>query len=323
MARWLARRLLHAALTVAIAITLAFFLMRLAPGDPLSRLGDERPMPAAELAGLRARYGLDQPLLSQYATFVVAATGGDFGRSIHYGRPVREIILDRLPASVLLGGGALLLTMLGGALLGAMQALRRDSLLDRTAGVVSLAAYATPSFWLGLVLAWLVGIEWRLLPVGGFRDPLLAPDAPWMTQVVDVLRHLALPLLTLTVVSIGAVMRYQRTAMLEALAQPFVAAARARGLSERRIRWRHALRTSLFPIVTLLGLWLPVLAAGSVFVESVFAWPGLGSLAAEAVGTRDYPLLMGVTLLVAVLVVLGGLLADLAYAALDPRVRPA
>lgn len=323
MARWLARRLLHAALTVAIAVTLAFFLMRLAPGDPLARLGDERPVPAEELAGLRARYGLDQPLLTQYATFVKAAAAGDFGRSIHYGRPVREIILDRLPASLLLGGGALLLAILGGALLGAMQALRRDSLLDRTAGVASLAAYAMPSFWLGLMFAWLVGIEWRLLPVAGFRDPLMASDASWLSQLADALRHLALPLLTLTIVSIGAVMRYQRTAMLEALEQPFVAAARARGLSERRIRWRHALRTSLFPIVTLLGLWIPVLAAGSVFVESVFAWPGLGALAAEAVGTRDYPLLMGVTLLVALLVVLGGLLADLLYAALDPRVRPA
>lgn len=321
MRRWLLRRSLHALLTALVAVVLTFFLMRLAPGDPLARISDERPLPPAQEAALRARYGLDQPLGRQFVTYVAGAVRGDFGTSIQYARPVRSLIAERLPASLLLGGTVLVLTIVGGAWIGAVQAVRRDGRLDRSASVLSLALYATPSFWLGLVLAWLVGVELRWLPAAGFRDPLLDPGAPWLTRAADVLRHLVLPVVTLTLVSIGATMRHQRAAMLEALAQPFLQTARARGLSERRLRWRHALRSSLFPIVTLFGLWLPLLVAGSVFVEKVFAWPGLGALAADAVATRDYPLLTGVTVLVSLLVVLGGLLADLAYAALDPRVR--
>jgi peptide/nickel transport system permease protein len=178
-----------------------------------------------------------------------------------------------------------------------------------------------PSFWLGLVLAWLVGVEWRLLPAAGMQDPLLSSDAGFLSRAGDVLRHLVLPVLTLSVVSIAATMRYQRAAMLEVLRLPYIVTARAKGLPERMVTWRHAWRNALFPIMTLFGLWLPILVTGSVFVEAVFAWPGLGSLAAGAVGSRDYPLLMGASLLVAALVVTGGFLTDVAYALLDPRVR--
>jgi peptide/nickel transport system permease protein len=178
-----------------------------------------------------------------------------------------------------------------------------------------------PSFWLGLVLAWLVGVEWRLLPAAGMQDPLLSSDAGLLVQAGDVLRHLVLPVLTLSVVSIAATMRYQRAAMLEVLRLPYVVTARAKGLPERVVTWQHAWRNALFPVITLFGLWLPILVTGSVFVEAVFAWPGLGSLAAGAVGSRDYPLLMGASLLVAALVVAGGFLTDVAYGLLDPRVR--
>jgi peptide/nickel transport system permease protein len=178
-----------------------------------------------------------------------------------------------------------------------------------------------PSFWLGLVLAWLVGVEWRLLPAAGMQDPLLEPDASWLVRAGDVLRHLVLPVMTLSIVSIAATMRYQRAAMLEVWRLPYMITARSKGLSEREVTWRHAWRNALFPVITLFGLWLPILVSGSVFVEAVFAWPGLGSLAAGAVGSRDYPLLMGTSVLVAALVVTGGLVTDLVYAWLDPRVR--
>jgi peptide/nickel transport system permease protein len=309
----------QAAVTLGLAVVLLFLLTHILPGDPLARIGEGRPLGADEIAVLRARYGLDRPLLSQLGAFLAGLARGDLGTSIEYGRPVRELLLERLPATLLLGGTVLLLNFSLGLWLGVRQAVRKGSLEDRWLGTLSLAGYATPSFWLGLVLAWLVGVEWRLLPAAGMRDPLA--DDGGLAGAADVLRHLALPALTLCVVSIAGTMRYQRDAMLDALRLPCVATARAKGVDERSVIWRHAWRNALFPVLTLFGLWLPVLVTGSVFVEAVFAWPGLGSLAASAVGNRDYPLLMGASILVAAVVVLANLLADLAYAALDPRVR--
>jgi peptide/nickel transport system permease protein len=318
---WLLRRILQGVAAFAVALGLLFFLMRAAPGDPLSRLSESRPISPAEVALLRARYGLDQPIGRQFASFITGLARGDLGVSIEYGRPVTALLAERLPATLLLGGSVLLLNFTVGLWLGVWQAVRRGSKVDRWLTTLSLAGYATPSFWLGLVLAWLVGIKWRLLPAAGMNDPLLSWDASLASRTADVLRHLVLPALTLSIVSIAATMRYQRTAMLEVLRLPYIVTARAKGLDEREVTWRHAWRNALFPVITLFGLWLPVLVTGSVFVESVFAWPGLGSLAAAAVGGRDYPLLMGASLLVAALVVAGGFITDVAYALLDPRVR--
>jgi peptide/nickel transport system permease protein len=214
-----------------------------------------------------------------------------------------------------------LLNFTVGLWLGVRQAVRRGRAEDRWLTAVSLVGYATPSFWLGLVLAWLVGIKLRLLPAAGMQDPLLSFDASLALRAGDVLRHLVLPALTLSIVSIAATMRYQRTAMLEILTLPFMVTARAKGLTDREVIWRHGWRNALFPVITLFGLWLPILVTGSVFVEAVFAWPGLGSLAAAAVWGRDYPVLMGASMLVAALVVTGGFITDVTYALLDPRVR--
>jgi peptide/nickel transport system permease protein len=304
-----------------VAVTLLFFLMRAAPGDPLSRLSESRPLAPREVALLKARYGLDQPIHTQFASFLSGLAHGDLGTSIEYGQPVTLLLKERLPATLLLGGSVLLLNFTVGLWLGVRQAVRHGRREDRWLTSLSLGGYAMPSFWLGLVLAWLVGIKWRLLPPAGMEDPLLAADAGWWTRGADVARHLILPALTLSVVSIAATMRYQRAAMLDVLRLPFMTTARSKGLSERVVIWHHGWRNALFPVITLFGLWLPILASGSVFVESVFAWPGLGSLAAAAVAGRDYPLLMGASVLVAALVVAGGLLTDVAYALLDPRVR--
>jgi peptide/nickel transport system permease protein len=300
---------------------LMFVLMRAAPGDPLSRLSGDRPLSPRELAVLRARYGLDQPIQEQLSAFLKGLVRGDLGASIEYGRPVTQLLAERLPASLLLGGTVLLVNFTVGLWLGSRQALRRGSAEDRWLTVLSLIGFATPSFWLGLVLAWLVGVHWRLLPPAGMHSPLLDPASGALVVASDLLRHLILPALTLSLVSIAATMRYQRGAMLEALRFPYIVTARAKGLSESQVIWKHAWRNAVFPVITLFGLWLPILVAGSVFVEAVFAWPGLGSLAAAAVGNRDYPLLMGASLLASSLVVLGSLLTDLAYAFLDPRVR--
>jgi peptide/nickel transport system permease protein len=318
---WLLRRSIQAVITLAIALLLIFLLMRAAPGDPLSRLSAARPISQRETELLRARYGLDQPLGHQLLAFTSGLLHGDLGISIEQGRPVTALLAERLPATLLLGGSVLLLNFTFGLWLGVRQAASHGGREDRWLTTVSLTGYAMPSFWLGLVLAWLVGVEWRLLPAAGMRDPLMDADAGSVAMAGDVLRHLVLPVVTLSVVSIAATMRYQRSAMLEVLRLPYIVTARAKGLSVREVTWRHAWRNALFPVITLFGLWLPILVTGSVFVEAVFAWPGLGSLAAGAVSSRDYPVLMGASLLVATLVVLGGLLTDVAYAMLDPRVR--
>ncbi|MHB1328220.1 MAG: ABC transporter permease [Gemmatimonadales bacterium] len=322
MTRWLIRRLLQAAATFAVVAVLLFILMRLAPGDPLARLTDDRPVAPAERARLEAIFGLDQPIGTQLTGFLSAAARGDFGVSIEY-YPVRvgDLVQSRLGPSLLLGLTVLIVNLTLGVWLGVLQARRRGSRIDRWLTRISLAGYAAPSFWLALVLVSLFAIKWRILPAAQMTDPLLPADAGWLVRIGDLLTHLILPTVTLSVVTLAATMRYQRSAMLEVLRLDYVRAAYARGLGERTVIWRHAWRNALFPILTLLGLWLPVLVSGAVFVESVFNWPGLGSLAAGAIATRDYPVLMATSLLVSGAVLVGGVLTDLAYHALDPRTR--
>jgi len=324
MTRWLAQRALQAVLTFAVVTVLLFVLMRLTPGDPLQRLEGDRQLSAEAAAALRHRFGIDQPVSAQFRSFLGGVLHGDLGVSIeHYPTKVSTLVLSRLPASLLLGGTVLLLTFGIGIVLGVYQAVHRGRRLDRWLTNSSLALYAMPSFWLGLVLAWFFGIRLQILPVAQMHDPLLDPGATWLANVGDVLGHLLLPAATLTAVNLAGVMRYQRTALLEVLRLDFVLAARARGLPERQVLWRHAWRNALFPVVGLLGLWLPILVTGSVFVEQVFNWPGLGSLAADAVAARDYPVILGTAMLVSAQVLFGGFLADVAYHALDPRVRRA
>jgi peptide/nickel transport system permease protein len=324
VSRWLLRRSLQAVVTFAVAVLLLFILLRVAPGDPLARLSGDRAVSEQELARLRARFGLDQPLAAQLKAFLGGVARGDLGVSIeHYPERVTSLLAARLPATALLGGAVLLLNFSLGGWLGVRQAVRRGSRFDRWLTRLALAAYATPSFWLGMVLVAFVSIRWHLLPAAQMSDPLLPAEAGFLAKSLDVLRHLVLPALTLSITSIALPLRHQRAAMLASFRLDFVTAARARGITERRVLWRHAWRTTLVPMLTLLGLWLPILVSGSVFVEAVFNWPGLGSLAAEAIGARDYPVLLGAAMLVSAVVVLSGLLADLGYALLDPRVRTA
>ena len=320
MSAWLIKRILHAIVTFAIAAVLMFVLMRLAPGDPIMR-ADQQPIPQAEAERLKALYGLDQPIYKQFITFVSGIVRGDLGISIEHKLPVTTLLASRIVPTLLLGGTAILLNFTIGLWLGVRQAVRRGSREDRVLTFLSLAGYATPSFWLGLVLAWLVGIKLGWLPVAMMRSPLLSPSDPWIVRALDIGAHLILPVLTLSAVTIAGTMRYQRAAMLEVLRLPYIGTARAKGIGERAVVWRHAWRNALFPIITLFGLWLPLLVTGSVFVEMVFAWPGLGSLASEAVFNRDYPLVMGASLMTAGMVVTASLVTDIAYAVLDPRVR--
>ena len=323
MAGWTLRRLLQALATFAASLLIIFIVMRIAPGDPLVRLDNDTPLSPEEVRVLRERFGLDQPFGTQLANWVGGAIRGDLGTSIgHYPETVGRLLSTRLPASLILGATVLLLNFTVGVWLGVAQARHRGGRLDRWLTRLSLTLYAMPAFWLGLVLIAVLSLELRLLPSAQMHDPFISADAPLLTRLADLLEHLVLPAVTLSAVTIAGTMRLQRTAMIETLREDFVRAARARGLGERRVVWRHAWRNALFPVVTLFGLSLPLLVTGAVFVEYIFNWPGLGGLAAEAIAGRDYPLLMGTAMLVTGAVILGGVITDFAQHALDPRTRP-
>jgi peptide/nickel transport system permease protein len=317
---WLARRALQAVVTALIALTLLFFLIRSLPGDPLAILSEDRPLTSEQVRDLQRRYQLDQPVGAQFTSFMGGALRGDFGTSIQYGRPVTQLVLERLPRTLLLGAAVLLINFTLGLWLGVQQALHRGRPLDRILTTLSLTGYAMPSFWLGLMLVLTFAVRLHWLPAAGSQDPGL-DGSGGATLVLDRLRHLVLPALTLAAVSIASSMRYQRAAMLEALRQPFVVAARARGLTSDRVVWGLAWRSALPSVLTLFGLWLPILVVGAVFVEQVFAWQGLGSLTAGAAAARDYPLLMGTAVVATAAVVTGSFVSDVLHSLLDPRAR--
>jgi len=320
MTAWLLRRSVAALVTVLAVVTLVFFAIHLAPGRPFLPGGD-RPLDPAVEAGLRARFGLDRPLLVQYADYLAALSRGDLGESFSQQRAVRTALADAIPNTLVLAGTALAIDFLLGTLLGVAMAAQAGRRTDRALGGVTLVVYALPTFWLGLVLLLVFGQWLRWFPVGGVTDPVVYGALPFAGRVLDRLHHLALPALSLGLVGAAGTARFQRAALLEALHQGFVRTARAGGLSERRVLL-HALRNALLPSITLLGLALPFLLTGSVVVETVFSWPGMGKLAADAIGSRDYPLVMAATIVAALLVVGGSLVADVLYAAADPRIRP-
>lgn len=302
-------------------VILTFLLLHAAPGDPVRLLLGPNATDA-QIAAQREALGLNRPLATQFATWVGRFGRGDWGTSIAKGQPVRRLLAEAWPATVRLVGLSLILSYLLGIALGAVQAARSGSRTDTALSVASVTLFAMPGYWLGLMLV-LVFTYWaRWLPAfgaAGFDADYLS-GAAWLG---DRLRHLALPLATLTLIGIGGVARFVRGSMLEVLHQPFIMSARAKGLTSRRVVGRHALRNALTPVVTLLGLSLPALFSGAVFIEAVFAWPGVGRILVEAVQARDYPVVMAATTVSALLVVAGNILADLLAGWVDPRVRSA
>jgi len=315
----LAARALAGFGVVAGVVTLTFFLLRLAPGDPVEHLLGPTAS-ADQLATQRHALGLDRSVLVQYTAWVSRFARGDWGISIAKGRPVRTVLGDAWPATVRLVGLSLLLSYLLGIAIGAVQAQRRGSRTDTALSVMTVTLFAVPGYWLGLMLVMVFTYWARALPAFGAAG-LDADYLTGWTRVADGLRHLALPLATLTLIGVGGCARFVRGAMIDLAGQPFVTTAHAKGLSPFQVSTRHVLRNALTPVVTLLGLSLPALFSGAVFVEAVFAWPGLGRVLVEAVQARDYPVVMAATTVSAALVVVGNLLADALAAWLDPRLR--
>ena len=318
MAAWLVRRLVASIAIVFAVVTITFFVVHLAQGTPC---GGERPLPPDVCERERRVFGYDKPLYVQYVKYLAALVDGKMGYSFGLHRPVADALADAIPNTFILAFAALLIDFALGLALGIYQAVQAGRFGDVAVGNVALLVNSMPVFWLGLVLL-LVFAQWlRWFPAGGIHDPILCPrvDSPYCG--LDFLWHLTLPALTLGLVGAAATARYQRAAMLEVIGQDYVRTARAKGLRERRVLLVHALRNALLPIITLFGLAFPFLFTGAVLIETVFAWPGMGRLAVNAIFQRDYPVVTGAALLTSTMVVLGNLIADALYAVADPRIR--
>lgn len=320
MRRYLARRVLQAGVVVFLVATLSFCLLHLAPGDPFTTL-DSPNVTEAIRQRWRAAYGLDRPLPEQYLRYLGNVARGDLGYSYSLHRPVGEALADALPNTLVLMSVALVMSFALGILLGVIQARYHGSVLDHGIGAASLFFFSMPEFWLAIMMVLVFAYWIPIFPVAGMVNPVMHSYYGFWARVGDRLQHLVLPAATLTLLCAALIARYQRSAVLDVLHDDFVRTARAKGLDERRILLRHVLRNALLPIITILGLMLPVLLGGSVFVEKIFAWPGMGYLTVNAIATRDYPLVTAAMIIGAVLVVAGSLLADVLYAVVDPRLR--
>ena len=321
MLRFLGRRLAQAAVVVAFVATISFALIHLAPGDPFSAVMDNPNVSETVRLTLRAQYGFDRPLPEQFARYVGRLAHGDLGWSFSHDRTVLEVLGSALPNTLLLMGVALVGSFALGILIALVQVARRGTATDHILSGVTLLLLSMPDFWLA-ILALLAFTYWLpVFPVGGAVDPVMHEYMGFGARVLDRLRHLILPAATLTVLAAGAVARYQRSALLDVLPADYIRTARLKGLTEREILRRHALRNALLPIITLIGLSFPALLTGAFFIEKIFAWPGMGLAVVNAIGTRDYPLVVGGVIIGSIMVTLGSLLADLLYAWADPRVR--
>lgn len=320
MKKYILRRLLQLIPTVIGTTFILFIIINAAPGNPMSTLVD--PTISEEAIERRIeQLGLDRPVLERYGIWLTEAFQGNLGYSSRYrGREVTSIIQSRLGPTILLTFSSVFLGFIIAVPIGVISATRQYSTLDYAVVVSAIAGVSIPVFFLGIVLIWLFAFNLGWFPVGGMASAG-ARHANWFAYAGDVLRHLILPLITLTAAGTARFVRFTRSSMLEVIRQDYVRTARAKGLSERIVIYRHALRNALLPVVTILGLSLPFLFSGAVITEAVFAWPGMGTLIVEAVSSRDYGLLMGTNLFLAILVIVGNMVADICYALVDPRIR--
>ncbi len=322
MLAYIGRRLLLI-VPLLIGITLiSFVVIHLAPGEPTDLQTDLNPKASAEMRErLRERYHLDEPLLVQYGLWMVDMARFDFGESFSLDhRPVRDKILERMPVTILINVLSLLLILGVSIPIGIIAAIRHGGWFDRLSTLLVFVGFAMPSFWLALLLMDWLGVRYGLFPVVGIRS-LGYEYMNAGRQFLDLLHHLALPVFISAFGGLAGYSRYMRSNMLEVIRQDYILTARAKGLPERLVILRHALRNALLPVITILGLAVPGLIGGSVIFETIFAIPGMGKLFYDGVMMRDYPLIMGILVIGAVLTLIGNLLADIGYALADPRIR--
>jgi ABC-type dipeptide/oligopeptide/nickel transport system permease component len=328
----LKRRFLGAVPVILGISFLVFLLMHIAPGDPISLLlGDDATQ--AEIERTRREWGLDQPILVQYWDFLGRAMQGDFGKSLKFGEPVTKLVFERLPATIELAFASLLVAVLISIPIGVYSAIKHDSLLDHAGMAVALVGVSLPNFWLGIMLIYFLGGQFNLLPVAGrieygiqvqtithlyLVDSLITGNLPAFWSA---LKHLLMPAITLGTSLAAIVTRITRSSILEVMRQDFITTARAKGLSERVVIWRHILRNAMITIITILGLQLGALLNGSVITETVFSYPGIGDLLIQAISLRDYKLAQGLIFFFAMMYFAVNLLVDLLYMLVDPRIK--
>lgn len=314
MPKYILRRLLIS-IPVLLGVTvIAFFIMTLAPGDAVDMLVDPGLSPQ-DVALKKQALGLDQPVIVQYAKWLGQLAQGNLGYSFSNRRPVTERIGERLGSTLILAFSALFFSYLIAIPIGVLAAVRQYSAWDYIATVFSFLGVSVPSFFFGLLLIFLFALKLDWFPTGGTHTIGAS------FSLLDRLSHLALPMAVLSLQNTGVVMRYTRSSMLEVIHQDYIRAAKAKGLGERVVMFRHALRNALIPVITLAGLQFPFLLGGAIITEQIFNWPGMGRLAVEAITQRDYPTIMGINLLAAVMVIFGNLTADVLYGVVDPRIR--
>jgi peptide/nickel transport system permease protein len=320
MSRHIARRLLQAIPLLIVISMLTFLIVEIAPGDAAQMyINPEGGTDPAYIAQVRRSLGLDEPVYLRYVNWLGKTLSGDFGFSFRTRRPVSLEVGDRLPNTLLLGSAALLLSFVIAIPIGVVSALKRYSFIDYILSTVALAGVSIPIFWVALLLVQVFAIQLDVLPASGMRN--VRESFTGFPAAIDVLQHMILPTITLSLAQIAGWSRYQRSALLEVLGQDFIRTARGKGLTERRVLSVHALRNSLIPMVTLVGISVPTVVTGAFITETIFSWPGIGRMGVDAVTGRDYPVIMAVTLMSALLIIIGNLLADLAYAWVDPRIR--
>ncbi len=303
MGRFIGQRVVQGAVAILVVISVVFFVLNLS-GDPIRMLLPPTAS-ADEVAAMRASYGLDRPLAVRYAIFLTQMTRFDFGASIQTRRPAIEMVLERLPATVVLAFSALIVAALVGVPLGMFAAVKRGSPADATVVLVSMAGQATPVFWIGLLLIFLFAVVIPILPPSGYGTAA----------------HLVLPTVTIALFLLSGVTRVTRTATLDVLSRPFVTVLKSKGVSERLVLFKHVLRNAAIPVVTQLSLQMRFVIGGSVVVESIFGWPGIGQLLAQAAYARDYPVVIACTFFVALFILVFNVALDIAYTIIDPRVR--
>lgn len=314
------KRLAYAAILLLAVITLNFLLIHISPGDPVETIAGSMGGMSEELrAQLREQFGLDKPFIVQLGIYLGKMVQGDFGMSYYFNAPVAALIWERIPATLLLVVVSVLLAFIVGTLLGSLAARRPNGLLSQIVTILSIVGYSAPVFWTGIVLIILFASAFPIFPVSDMRTAGM--DEGGLAGVLDVLHHLVLPASTLAFVYVAQYSRLARASMIDALSADYIRTARAKGLSEFIVLYKHALRNGVLPVVTMLGLQFGNVLAGAILVETVFNWPGLGRLAFDSVLRRDYPTMLGILFFASLLVVVMNQLTDLAYRIIDPRIK--
>ena len=319
MGQYVVRRMLQAVPLLFLISVMSFMLIRMS-GDPMSMYAQSSSLTQADRERIIREHGWDQPKIIQYGYWLRDVARGDLGSSLYTYQPVTQMILERLPNTMILMGTVFVLTLVVSIPLAIISALNQYSKLDYLITGASFLAFALPTFWLGLVFIMVFAVkfkEWGLpyMPAGGMYDLVEGPS------LEGLIKHLAMPAIVLSIVSMAAYIRYLRASMIEVLHDDYIRTARAKGLPEGAITWRHAFRNALIPLVTLITMNIPLIFSGALITEQVFAWPGMGRLFVDHANRGDYPVLMGLIMTVSVLVVVFNLVADIAYAAIDPRIR--